>query len=80
MCVTIIVWSATTLLFGVILFNNVAPKTSLAFSALWTFYALVVDNILSWLFLYHLFQCRTKVSNSAKLKLLWTKSGNKLIT
>jgi len=74
MCVTIIIWSLTTLLFGIILFDSVAPKISLAFSALWTFYALVVDNILSWLFLYNLFKCRARVSNSKRLKSLWTKS------
>lgn len=75
MCITIIIWSGTTLLFGIILFNSVEPKISLAFSALWTFYALVVDNLLSWLFLYNLFKCRTRVSNSLKLKSLWKMSG-----
>ena len=71
---TIAFWSGTTFLFGVVAFGNVAASQSLAFSALWTLYALIVDNILSWLFLYHLFKCRSQVSNTDRLKVLWRKS------
>ena len=74
-CVTIMMWSGTTLLFGIISFHSVSPKISLMFSAIWTFYALLIDNILSWVFLYQLFKCRQKVSNSTKLNFLWKKCG-----
>ena len=43
-------------------------------SALWTLYALVVDNILCFIFLYQLFKCRARVSNSDRLNSLWKKS------
>ncbi len=72
--VTIIVWCGTTFLFGIVAFGSVSPAQSLAFSALWTLYALIVDNILSWLFLYHLFKCRAQVSNTDRLKRLWSQS------
>lgn len=72
--ITIMVWSGTMFLFGVVAFGSVSPAQSLAFNALWTLYAIVVDNILSWLFLYHLFKCRSQVSNTERLKKLWKQS------
>ena len=71
MVLTIIVWCGTTFLFGIVSYETVPLAQSLLFSAIWTVYALIVDNVLSFIFLYQLFKVRARVTKSARLNRLW---------